>query len=88
MRWKAYVPPNQGDSRVIERFLYLPRTIQGETRWLETAWIDQVYFMVSKPIGKFERMVPGWVDRSWETNPDAATPEVLGGFRGPRQRRP
>jgi len=82
MRWKAYVPPNLGDSRVIERFLYLPKTIQGETRWLETAWIDQVYCEVMVNRGKFNQPEAQWKDRTWETNPDADTPEVLGGHRG------
>lgn len=40
MKWKAN---QEGDKRVIKRFLLLPRCIKGEWRWLERARIKQVY---------------------------------------------
>ena len=38
MRWKA---PEVGDVRKKKRFLFLPKEIGGETRWMECAeWIE------------------------------------------------
>lgn len=42
MRWKAN-NPKVGDVRVKMGFLWLPVTLQGETRWLEYAHIYQVF---------------------------------------------
>lgn len=41
MRWYA---ARTGDRRTKSRFLLLPKTIDGETRWLEKAQWVQVYF--------------------------------------------
>jgi hypothetical protein len=41
MRWKK---PNDGDTRIFRTFLFLPRTLNGETRWLEKARIKQRYW--------------------------------------------
>lgn len=38
MRWKT---SKWGDKRVITKFLFLPVSIKGEVRWLETATIRQ-----------------------------------------------
>lgn len=40
MRWKRTKP---GTERIICRFLWLPKTINFETRWLEYACIKQRY---------------------------------------------
>lgn len=48
--------PQQGDDRVIVRFLLMPRRIGAETRWLERARIYQVFG------GAFF----GWMDFRWE----------------------
>ena len=32
---------NIGDKRIISKFLFFPTTIDGETRWFETAKIEQ-----------------------------------------------
>jgi hypothetical protein len=40
------IEPKHNDRRTIEQFLFFPRTIRGETRWLERVRIHQ-YF--SKP---------------------------------------
>jgi hypothetical protein len=40
MRWKRY---KQNDIRVIKRFLIIPTTIEYEVRWLEFAYIKQLY---------------------------------------------
>ena len=54
MRWKR---PNEGSMRRIKAFLWWPRMINGETRWLEWATIDQRYD--SGPYGS------GWSDWEW-----------------------
>ena len=35
--------PEKGSERVFERFLLFPKCIRGETRWIETARIRQIY---------------------------------------------
>lgn len=42
MKWKY---PQLDDKRVIKRFLFLPKIIHGEGRWLEFATIAQRYSM-------------------------------------------
>jgi hypothetical protein len=38
---KTILEPMDGDTRTIKRFLWLPLTIDGERRWLETAeWVE------------------------------------------------
>lgn len=42
MRWGTKQPEYKvGDVRFVRKFLWLPMTIDGETRWLETACIKQ-----------------------------------------------
>lgn len=43
MRWMQPKPPKHGNIRFIKRFLWLPLTIQRETRWLEFVKIRQRY---------------------------------------------
>jgi hypothetical protein len=44
MRWKKKdcgISPNVGDNRARRGFLFFPKTIDGETRWLEYAyWVQ------------------------------------------------
>lgn len=40
MKWQH---PRVGDRRVVSKFLWLPTTIDNETRWLEYATIVEVY---------------------------------------------
>jgi hypothetical protein len=42
MKWKVKYP-TIGDTRIIKRFLFLPRCIEGEVRWLEFVKIKQMY---------------------------------------------
>lgn len=42
MRWIKKTPKT-GYVRVIKKFLFLPLTLNNETRWLEFATIMQVY---------------------------------------------
>lgn len=39
MRW-SHKKPKEGDRKRREMFLFVPRTIGGETRWLEEACIE------------------------------------------------
>ena len=41
MRWKAKRKPRVGDFRVLKRFLFFPRKISEEYRWLEFGYIKQ-----------------------------------------------
>ena len=47
MRWKQKQKqkfcPVIGTKRIIKKFLIMPRTIDLETRWLETALVEQEY---------------------------------------------
>lgn len=38
MRWRK---PKNGDRRVITKFLFFPRNIWGDVRWLERVKIEQ-----------------------------------------------
>ena len=56
MKWKKEKPdiPEWGEREHVTSFLWFPRTIRGETRWLETATIEYIYtyaFSVSKSRG-------------------------------------
>jgi hypothetical protein len=42
MRWKNKIIPKEGDVRERNEFLLFPKTINGETRWLEFAMYRQV----------------------------------------------
>lgn len=45
MRWTHEPPPKKGDIRTRSGFLWWPKTIAGQTRWLERAtWMQGVYY--------------------------------------------
>ena len=46
--------PDIGDKRILFRFLLFPVIIEGETRWLEFAYIRQIY--------KSNVYTSGWVN--------------------------
>lgn len=49
MRWirkSKPIAPVEGANRTITKFLWLPKTIGNETRWLEKASIYQVYAFI------------------------------------------
>lgn len=58
MRWVP-VYCEIGDVRTINKFLFLPRTINGQSRWLEWARIKQEYRPGSWSDG------PYWEDIEW-----------------------
>lgn len=58
MRWKRKEKAELwGQRRVVSRFLLLPTTLKGETRWLERAYICQTF---DGPRG-----LGAWVDVRW-----------------------
>ena len=61
MRWKQKVLRHD-QRRIIKRFLFLPRTVRGETRWLEFAEIEQ---RVAKKSDKFLIPYLDWQDEYW-----------------------
>lgn len=66
MRWKerATAIPLGGETRTISVFLWLPMTINGETRFLEFARIKQEYgpFFLNADMWCREY---GWADMGW-----------------------
>ncbi len=51
MKWKKkYNSLPEGTERIVRRFSWFPVNIQGETRWLEFAWIKQKYTFFSGAI--------------------------------------
>lgn len=58
MRWYHH-NPESGDTRVKSGFLFLPKCIEMETRWLETTcWMQQYLPATYAHDG-------GWVDFKW-----------------------
>ena len=43
MRWKVNKTPKEYETRIVERFLLFPVTLNDEKRWLEKAKIEQRY---------------------------------------------
>lgn len=41
MNWNNH---KTGDTRIVKRFAFFPKTVRNETRWLETCYIKQKYF--------------------------------------------
>jgi hypothetical protein len=54
MRWKQ---PDYGAKRTITKFLFFPKRIRGETRWLEIATFEQEYLDT--------RTSRDWLDWKW-----------------------
>ncbi len=54
MRIQRKKSPKLGERRVITKFLIWPRTMNNETRFLEKAYILQIYGL------------GGWMDKEWK----------------------
>ena len=70
MRWlkKVKYVPILGDIRIVKKFLWLPKTIQGETRWLEYTSIVQRRDWVTAMKGyvlRYSESKIDWVDVEW-----------------------
>ena len=65
MKWKVKQPPVWGDTRIIKRFLLSPKTLRGECRWLEIAYIRQSYNRHVETSGLANYYVYRWTDIRW-----------------------
>ena len=72
MRWNDKPSIEVGDRRERNRFLWFPKSISGETRWLEHGqWIEEYYCRVTyegPPGGApslTERTITKWREVSW-----------------------
>lgn len=72
MRWKKKIVPHPkvGDLRGVDVFLWFPKTIDGETRWLEKSTVIQelqrieiLYVTGPQPDDIIWRA--GWVNLRW-----------------------
>jgi hypothetical protein len=43
VRWKVKPSPQNGDKRIVAKFLWFPKCINGEYRFLEWVIFEQVY---------------------------------------------
>lgn len=70
MRWHARKTFGPGDTRVIHRFLFWPRTINGETRGLEFAYILQEHLSPCfSGMGGPTSYPSKWADKAWSDPP-------------------
>ena len=74
MRWKRKLDPHNGQRRIRRVWLLSPLTIKGESRWLEWAWIEQVY----ERGGSYAF----WVDHAWADGPAMSTEPVREDYEG------
>ena len=62
MRWKKE-KTKDGETRIINKFLIFPKTINRETRWLEKAsWVEKWGYWGAAEDG------PGWAYIDWLEN--------------------
>lgn len=59
MRWKTKPEPQILDTRIKEHFLFFPKEINNEWRWLEKAKYKQCYGWWNGLCYK------GWIDKEW-----------------------
>ena len=62
MRKTVYVP-REWEYRWVKRFLWWPKLLGNEWRWLEWAYIKQMYY--PKPFAN------AWSDKAWATEEEA-----------------
>lgn len=76
MRWKKNNPeyPPFGTIRTVRRFLWMPKNIRDDVRWLCFAEYTQEYCQRARPVHPstppgiakaIGYMVSGWVDHAW-----------------------
>jgi hypothetical protein len=61
--------PTQGQKRKKTKFLFLPKKLKGETRWLEFATIWQVGTLCSYTVDGYLNQRLCWKDVGW-ADPD------------------
>jgi hypothetical protein len=59
------IKPRDGEIRVIEKFLFFPKSIDGEVRWFEKVKIKQKCFIHENLLNDLFSEVH-WVDISWD----------------------
>lgn len=64
MRWKHH-NPDIGDKRTRKKFLFLPKTIAGETRWLESAEFEEEYVTIVVASKSGPTQKERWVETKW-----------------------
>jgi len=66
-KFKTKPPVQIGSTRVIRKFLFLPKYIDGEIRWFEYAEIKQRYMKLTRliPGMKTKNTVVTWADIEW-----------------------
>lgn len=71
MRWPPYnhivlnrtKVPDLGDKRIISKFIWWPKKLSGQWRWLEYTKVVQQYQQI---LGPYATHHQGWVDIHWE----------------------
>lgn len=64
MRWKL-TSARKGDERTVTRFLWLPKKIGREIRWLEKAtWVERYVSFGQDDVAGVD--VLGWLEMHWE----------------------
>lgn len=68
MRWKVKMlkPVDINNTRVVRKFLFLPRCINDEWRWLEMATIIQTVQVKYDTFGLGAIPYEAWVDYMWK----------------------
>ena len=68
MRWKGKrkVKPKDGDRRIVRVFLFFPRKLEGEWRWLEMATIEQWYVETITYDYGMPLLVGQWVNKFYK----------------------
>jgi hypothetical protein len=72
MRWKRKIVqyPKIGDIRIKKRFLWFPKCLNDEYRWLCVSSFTQEYIIVKRPIVDTRVWIPVgiWRSRKWVEN--------------------
>jgi len=75
MRWKR---PKEGQRRIKSQFLLFPKTIRGETRWLEFASWEEAFFVGMTGYS-------WWGEMKWIDKGDKVEDDITGGLRGSKK---
>lgn len=62
MKWQFPIPPSRNDMRIRRGFLWFPKRIGYELRWLENAIWRQRYVEISQSDAKDSFR---WIDYEW-----------------------
>ena len=68
MRWNInkIMKYKSGETRIVKRFLFIPKGIRGQFRWLETATFKQEYVYRNDPT--CGASWHEWTDKEWLNN--------------------